>query len=668
MILPDLMQDVQAFTRLGVPFCTVRTVWMFGFQRRFVRRWECEMLFPKPGPLPQTSQLAATVHSFILPSEDGRRDPPGGRVVGRQRMPRGERLAERAAWAQIEGSVGVRGAPAPAVDELGGEFAMSPVLSADLVRVWAHHALAGLAAARSHIDALNVFPVPDGDTGTNLFFTVESAASSVDACCEEGQPGVAEAARALGTGALLGARGNSGVILSQILRGIGEVLADAGDVPLDGPAIHALLQRGADLAYEAVAHPVEGTILTVMREAADAAGVSAADAAADAAIVIGAAVRGAEDALARTPSMLEALRLAGVVDAGGQGLVVVLGALQEAISGVPHPLSMSGQGGADISSGSIVPDAERTAVRYAGPAYEVMYLLDAEDHAISDLRQTLDGLGDSLVIVGGEGLWNVHVHVDDAGAAVEAGLVAGSPHQIRITYLGAEARAHGEPSALGARRLIAVSHGRGVTEVLKGADALVVPAQARVRPSTAELLRAAEQAHAREVILLPSDKDTTGVAEIAADQARAQGMRVAVIPTRAVVQTLAAVAMHDPAATFDDDVVAMTRAAGATRYGAVTIASRAALTTAGPCEEGDVLGLVDGDIVVVRADLVEGVREILSGMLAIGGDLVTIVFGMDFSAEDREALSAWVSRTFPLVDVFVIDGEQPLWPVIVGVE
>lgn len=546
---------------------------------------------------------------------------------------------------------------------------MSPTLSADLIRDWAHHALAGLASARSHIDALNVFPVPDGDTGTNLFFTLESAAASVDACCETGRPGVAEASRALATGALLGARGNSGVILSQILRGMGEVLADTGDVLLEGPAIHALLRRGADLAYEAVAHPVEGTILTVMRGAADAAGAAVGEVGADAALVLSAAVRGAEDALERTPSMLEALRLAGVVDAGGQGLVVVLAALQEAVSGVPRPSVMAvapAAPEAPVRAGAT--EAVGAGSAYAGPAYEVMYLLDAQDDAIAGLRRTLDGLGDSLVIVGGQGLWNVHVHVDDAGAAVEAGIAAGAPHRIRITYLDADALGHGELGAQGVRRLIAVSHGPGVTEVLEGADVVVVPAQARIRPSTAELLLAVEQAHAREVILLPSDKDTAGVAEMAAERARAEGMRVAVIPTRSVVQTLAAVAVHDTDAAFDADVVAMTRAAGATRYGAVTIASRAALTTAGPCQEGDVIGLVDGDIVVVRSDLVEAVREILSGMLAIGGDLVTVVFGEDFSPEEREDLRAWISRGFPLVDIVTIDGDQPLWPVIVGVE
>lgn len=541
------------------------------------------------------------------------------------------------------------------------------VLSAAVVRDWAHHARLGLAAARERIDALNVFPVPDGDTGTNLLLTIESATASVDACWVAGRASTAEAARAMATGALLGARGNSGVILSQILRGGAEVLSGADDAVLDGRAVHRLLARGAELAYEAVAHPVEGTILTVIREAAEA---TAALPGATALGAMDTAVRAAEDALARTPGMLEALRRAGVVDAGGQGLVLVLQALRSALAGAPVPDSPvteapahTGEAPAGVCSTVL---AEQPV--YRGPAFEVMYLLHADDAAVPALRTTLEALGDSLVVVGGEGLWNVHVHVDDAGAAVEAGIAAGVPHRIRITHLAADLPASAPHDA--PRRLVAVAHGPGTRRVLEEAGVVVHSAQARVRPSTAELLGCIDEAHAPEVVLLPSDTDTTAVAEMAAEEARARGVRVAVIPTRSIVQSLAAAAVHDPGATFEEDVIAMTRAAGATRYGAVTIASRAALTTAGPCEAGDVLALVDGDIVAVRDDVEEAVQGILAGMLAIGGDLVTVVFGADDDedASRRRELVDWIERTFPLAEVIALDGGQPLWPVIVGVE
>jgi DAK2 domain fusion protein YloV len=537
------------------------------------------------------------------------------------------------------------------------------IVSSSLVRDWAQRALSGLGDARGEIDALNVFPVPDGDTGTNLYLTMESACLAVDECWsdESRSPGVDVAARAMSLGALMGARGNSGVILSQILRGTSEVLGGLTDgEALDGSAVHRLLARAADLGYEAVARPVEGTILTVARAAADAAALRIQEGADDAAAVVEAAAQGARDALALTPTMLESLRLAGVVDAGGRGLVVVLDALAEVVSGVRRT-------GGDIGLHAPVPrpvEAESSR-HYGGPAYEVMFLLDADDAAVPALRSALDSLGDSLVVVGGDRLWNVHVHVDDAGAAVEAAMAAGRPYRLRITHLeqvvSTGARADG-------RALVAVSHGPGVADLLGSAGVGIVPAAARQRPSTAELLDAMRLTHAAELIVLPSDKDTRGVAEAAAEQARADGLRVSVIPTRSIVQTLAAVAVHDPSTRFDDDVVAMTRAAGATRYAAVTVASRAALTTVGPCDVGDILGLVVGDIVVVGDDVASVTRDILARMLAIGGELVTLVLGADAGGDLSDDLPQWLAERYPLTDVVVYDGGQPLWPIIMGVE
>ena len=540
---------------------------------------------------------------------------------------------------------------------------MPAVVSSSLVRDWAQRALSGLGDARVEIDALNVFPVPDGDTGTNLYLTMESACLAVDECWSDAvdAPGVDEAARAMSTGALMGARGNSGVILSQILRGTSEILGGLTDGDaLDGSAVHRLLVRAADLGYEAVARPVEGTILTVARAAADAAATRVQDGAADAAAVVEAAAQGAREALALTPTMLESLRLAGVVDAGGRGLVVVLDALAEVVSGVRRT-------GGDFGLHTPLPrpaDAEATH-HYGGPAYEVMFLLEADDDAVPALRAELDSLGDSLVVVGGDRLWNVHVHVDDAGAAVEAAMAAGRPYRLRITHLDVVVPTS---APVDGRALVAVSHGPGVADLLGSVGVGIVPALARQRPSTAELLDAVRLMHAAEVVLLPSDKDTRGVAEAAAEQARADGLRVSVIPTRSIVQTLAAVAVHDPSARFDDDVVAMTRAAGATRYAAVTVASRTALTTVGPCDVGDILGLVDGDIVVVGDDVSSVTRDILTRMLAIGGELVTLVLGADAGRDLSVDLPEWLGERYPLTDVVVYDGGQPLWPIIMGVE
>jgi DAK2 domain fusion protein YloV len=526
-------------------------------------------------------------------------------------------------------------------------------VSAALVLDWLDRSRAALAGERAEIDALNVFPVPDGDTGTNLYLTVESASVAVSEAVGDGSATTADAARAAATGALLGARGNSGVILAQMFRGVGEVLATLTDgAVLEVDSVRAMLRRAADMAYQAVSRPVEGTMLTVARAAADAADAVTHPGVAETVL---AAAEGARSALARTPDQLESLRLAGVVDAGGRGVVVVLEALAGLASGTPAPAEPAG------ASESARAATETEPRSYGGPAYEVMFLLHADDGAVVALRERLDGLGDSLVVIGGDGLWNVHVHVDDAGAAVEAAYEAGRVERLRITYL--------EPVRPGrGRALVAVAHGPGVADLLRRCDVEVVPAAPARRPSTAELLDAIRLTHAAEVAVLPSDSDTGAVAEQAAAVAREEGVRVFVIPTRAVVQTIAAVAVHDADRPFDEDVVAMTRAAGATRYAAVTVASRAALTTVGPCRPGDVLGLVDGDIVAVGDDLAAVARDLLARMLAVGGELVTLVPGREATSDLREELVEWLEATYPLVEVVAYDGGQPLWPLIVGVE
>lgn len=326
------------------------------------------------------------------------------------------------------------------------------------VRAWCGLALDALGRAREEIDAINVYPVADGDTGTNLYLTLESAATAVEAVFAGheagggGDPGptLADAVRAMAHGALIGARGNSGTILAQLLRGMAQVLAGA-DAPAyaDGTGLGLALRHAADSARQAVAHPVEGTVLTVASAAADAA----AEAGGDCDAVARAAYEGARTALAETPDRLDVLRQAGVVDAGGRGLVTVLAALVETLTGeAPRGAAARGTGPhARVEAAHTVaaPCTDEDAVPGPeGPAFEVIYLLEAEDTAVARLRERLDTLGDSLVVVGGDGLWNVHVHVDDAGAAVEAGVEAGRPYRIRITRFGA-----GDAHAAGTERM-----------------------------------------------------------------------------------------------------------------------------------------------------------------------------------------------------------------------
>ncbi|TVL94326.1 DAK2 domain-containing protein [Streptomyces sp. SAJ15] len=594
---------------------------------------------------------------------------------------------------------------------------MPHTLDAEAVREWCGLALEALGRARADIDAINVYPVADGDTGTNLYLTAESAAQAVEAAFDghaaatgtPSHPTLADAVRAMAHGALIGARGNSGTILAQLLRGMADVMAAAGAPRTADPRVlKRALRHAAESAYAAVAHPVEGTVLTVAAAAADAAERAEGDTAA----VARAAHEGARGALDATPDQLEVLARAGVVDAGGSGLVAVLGALAQALSGAtaapPRTAAPGSRAGAGREAGggsgkapasgrtpgagpaaSCVVDASTTADAHAGgPAFEVIYLLEAEEAAVDRLRARLDALGDCLVVVGGDGLWNVHVHVDDAGAAVEAGVQAGRPYRIRITHFGAAAaagRGHGAPGAATAedapggegpgprrerapRAVVAVVPGAGLAALHREAGAVVVATRPGEPPVSGELVEAIRRAHAHEVVVLPNDATLQHTAAAAAEQARTEGVRVALIPTRSAVQGIAALAVHEPGRRFDEDVVAMTAAAGATRHAELVVAEHQSWTMAGVCQAGDVLGLIDGDVAVIGRDLVATARTVLDRMLAAGGELVTLVLGEGVPDTVSELLTGHVREGHLAVDTVAYRGEQQAVPLIIGIE
>ncbi|MEU7019775.1 DAK2 domain-containing protein [Streptomyces sp. NPDC046203] len=538
-------------------------------------------------------------------------------------------------------------------------------LDADAVRSWCAGALAALGRERADIDAINVYPVADGDTGTNLYLTVESAARAVDAVPAGGD--VAEVIRAMAHGALLGARGNSGTILSQLVRGMAAVLADGGD----GDHLARALAAASDAAHAAVAHPVEGTVLTVARAAADAC-----DGGGHLAEVATRAYEGARAALDATPGQLAALRDAGVVDAGGRGLVTVLGALVETLTG-QAPSRPETPAHPPVPAPVTIPVAEGCAAG-DGPAFEVIYLLDAGDSAVERLKARLDALGESLVVVGGDGLWNVHVHVDDAGAAVEAGVEAGRPHRIRITHFGtrpatATATAPSPVAPLPAaepagRAIVAVVPGEGLAGLCAEAGATTLLARPGEPPADDALAEAIRRAHAHEVVLLPNDTELREAAARAAVRARAEGIRVALIPTRAAVQGIAALAVHEPDRDFEEDVVAMTAAAGATRYAELAVAERQSFTSAGVCQAGDILGLIEGDVAVIGHDLTDTARTVLDRMLSAGGELVTLVVGADTPAALAAGLEQHVRTAYLAVDTVVYQAGEGAPPLLIGVE
>lgn len=569
---------------------------------------------------------------------------------------------------------------------------MAEALSADDARHWALLTRAAFAARRSEIDALNVFPVPDGDTGTNLYLTIDGAIEATVAAHDEagilGTATLVQECRTLARAILLAARGNSGVIVSQIVGGLCQVVVEADADLLDAGLLAAGLARGAELARACVAHPQEGTILTVA-DAVAAATRSAAREGRPLAGVVDAAVQAATDALARTPDQLEVLARAGVVDAGGAGLVLMVEALHRVVSGTwtADPEGTLGGGPAlrpregwhvgptssvrptdpDLAD---VPHRAGDLAGYAGgPAYEVMYLLSGTDaDAVSTLTRVLDALGESLLVVGGPDLWNVHVHVDDPGAAVEAGIEAGRPHRIRITHFASQVGAPSAAGPTGETAVVACSAGPGIAALMAEAGALTVDSAPGHRASAGAILDAVREAGAPTVILLPNDKDTVLAAEAAGAAAAEEGVTVRVVPARTVVQGLAALAVYDPGQDVNDTVLAMTSAAVATRHGAVTVAVREALTWAGVCQPGDVLGIIDGDIALIGDDLAATARDVLGRLLAAGGELVTLVTGAGADPDLLAAVQGGLHHDHAEVEVIVIDGGQASYPLLIGVE
>ena len=547
-----------------------------------------------------------------------------------------------------------------------GEYAGPDVL---LVARFADLATDALAAAREEVDALNVYPVPDGDTGTNMYLTVSAARDALREALEREDGDTRAALAAFARGALLGARGNSGVILSEMLGAITRRLAATTTGERHAAVIAEALEQASAAAYAAVGVPVEGTMLSVARAAGEAALAAAAEPEHRSGAVLCAAAAAARDALARTPEQLQQLAESGVVDAGGRGLTVILDAAETALTGrrpVPSPTTI-----ATVALARHIPvPRPGHDLSPDGPAYEVMYLLDASDEAVPTLRATLAGLGDSLVVVGGEGLWNVHVHVDDVGAAIEAGITAGRPYRIRVTHFAQAADAHAPAPARTGRKVLAVAAGPGLHALFEEAGAIVVDGGPGRRPSTGALLSAIEECGAAEVVVLANDHDSVRAAEAAARTAEADlGVKVAVVPSHAQVQGLAAMAVHEPGRTFDRDVLEMTSTARHARHGAVTVAAKRAMTMAGPCEEGDVLGVIDGDFVVVGDDLGAVGVDVLGRLLSSGGELVTIVSGEgDADGALAAACAAWVQEHHPVVDVVVYDGGQERYPLLVSVE
>ncbi|HEV2369357.1 MAG TPA: DAK2 domain-containing protein [Acidimicrobiales bacterium] len=537
---------------------------------------------------------------------------------------------------------------------------------------------------RDAINRLNVYPVPDGDTGTNMALTMDSAVAELGNL--DGAVGdMAEVCRAISHGSLMGARGNSGVILCQVLRGLADQFVAADAVGPDELA--SGLTGASDAAYKAVMRPVEGTVLTVVRESAEAAAGARAGGASLVEVLDAARAAGV-GALERTPELLPVLKQAGVVDAGGAGMLLLLDALLAVTAGrdvqLAAPVPTSGVGAearggnaAVAGSGSGGDGSEDIS----GLRYEVMYLLEAADEAIPAFREVWAGIGDSIVVVGGGGLWNCHIHTDDIGAAVEAALDVGRPRQIRVTDLLEQVEEErwvrdavgvsdeddelrpGEPATTA---VVAVATGGGLRRIFRslGVHQIVAGGQS-MNPSTAQILEAVESAPAHQVVVLPNNKNIVPVAE----QVRLLTSKdVRVVPTTGIPEGFAALMAYDPQAGADENARAMEEASERVVSGEVTRAVRPSLADVGMIEAGDWLGISPTGIEVVAADAEAAAQALLEKLVDDKHEIVCIIEGAGASAADTRRLTEWLAEHHPRVTAEVHHGGQPLYPYLFSIE
>jgi len=531
-------------------------------------------------------------------------------------------------------------------------------LDASALHDWAHTAVGDLLRHTDEINRLNVFPVADSDTGTNMLFTMRSALAEAGPAVATGD--VATVAAALSQVGLDGARGNSGVILSQILRALAEVtaeattdtgladtgLADTALADIDAEVLGAALRHAVVLVVSAMGGEfVAGTVVSVLQAAAEALQQAAADGDGLAQALV-AAGEAATSALERTPDQLPVLAQAGVVDAGGRGLLVLLDALSATVTGhTPHRRDFS-PGPAAVVQG---------VIESAPPEFEVMYLLGGCDaDALTRLRADLAVLGDSVALAPStENRHSVHVHTDDAGAAVEAGLAVGTVTKIRISALAAGRVAPGGWSRQ--RAVLAIVDGDGAEELFGTEGACVVRPDADLMDpvdglSAQQLLRALVDTGAAQVMVLPNGYVSAEDLVAGCTAANGWGIDVVPLPAGSMAAGLAALAVHDPSRQAVDDGYTMARAAAGSRHGSVRLATGKALTWAGTCDTGDGLAIVADEVVVVARDVGAAAARLIDLLLGSGGELVTVLIGAGAGAagdDIAEALSEHVRRRHP---------------------
>jgi len=513
---------------------------------------------------------------------------------------------------------------------------------------------------KESLNSLNVYPVPDGDTGSNMTATLNSVVSEIESLEDPEFENIIEA---ISHGSLMGARGNSGVIISQILRGFVSEIKNASKKTIDANLFSDALRAAASAAYEAVGNPVEGTILTVVRETAEAAEKSLLEHS-NLLMVVETAREAAKRSLDSTPDLLPVLARAGVVDAGGSGFLLMLDSLLHVIDDRPMPEPEIVKASVDSLIFDIHDDTTNSGTRY-----EVMYFLDAPDDLIPGFKKAWSEIGDSIVVVGGENIWNCHVHTNNIGAAVEAGISIGKPHDIRVTDLFEEiAENHHEQDhtdPIGCS-VIAVSNGDGIGDIFRSLGATrVVNGGQSMNPSTADLLEAVEAIASEHVIILPNNSNIVAVAEQVDSQT---SKTIRVVETHTVTEGFASLLGYDPEGTSDKNQTDMTQFSQMVESGEITTAVRESASDVGQIKKGDFLGLRKGKVTVIAETIVEATRNLLKEMISDDHEIITLVAGRDSNKKETDEVVAWVSNEYEALEVEVHEGGQPLYQYYIGIE
>lgn len=529
-----------------------------------------------------------------------------------------------------------------------------------------------LEAKKEWINELNVFPVPDGDTGTNMTLTIMSAASEVGALTD---PDMESLAKAISSGSLRGARGNSGVILSQLLRGFTRGVRKLTD--LDAPAIAAAMERGVETAYKAVMKPKEGTILTVARAAADRA-AELADAAEDLDAFFDGIFQHAEETLARTPEMLPVLKEAGVVDSGGQGLLEVFRGAIDGYHGEEMDYSQFEAAAPKITK--ISPQAEAD-IKF-GYCTEFIILLEKPlpQDEIDRFREFLDSIGDSIVLVADDEIVKVHVHTNHPGQAFERALTYGQLSRMKIDNMREE---HQEKLIKDAEKLakeqaenkeppkdhgfISVSVGEGLSQIFRelGVDYLIEGGQT-MNPSTEDMLNAIEKVNAKTIYIFPNNKNII----LAANQARdlTEDKEIIVVPTKTIPQGISAMISFVPEKGGEENLASMTDAISRVKTGQITYAVRDTRIDNKEIHEGDIMGIGDAGILAVGRDRLQVAEEMVAEMVDEESEIISVYYGEDVSEEDAEALSDSLTEKYPECEVELNQGGQPIYYYLISVE